>query len=510
MARKAQLNSASLPAPLGGWNARDPLGEMPPEDAVTLTNMWPAVGTVDLRNGYTRNNTGISGQIQTLMAYDSATAAKMFGIASGSIYDCSSTGAVGAASVTGLSNSKFQYANMTTAGGSYLVGVNGADKQRIFDGTDWHADGDGGAYDITNVDSVNLIHVNVFKSRLWYVQKSTLKAWYLAVNAIGGAATALDLSGVFQFGGYLMAMGTWTIDAGYGADDYAVWVTSKGEIAVYRLTDPTTPTGIALIGIWRLGAPIGRRCMLKFGGDILILTQDGILPLAAALQSSRLDPRVSLSDKIQFALSQSITDYSGNFGWQIIYFAKENQLYVNVPFQEGASQQQYVMNTITKSWCNFTGWAANCWVIYNDNLYFGANGFVGRAWNGFADNVSAINGIGLQAFNYFKAHGQNKQFTMMRPTLYTNGSPEIYGNINTDFDKTDPVAPLSTSATSYGVWDVGVWDSALWGGDATLQNNWQNASGIGYCGAPILKVAANGISVQWTSTDVVWTAGGIL
>lgn len=506
----AKSYAASLPAPLGGWNARDALGKMDAEDAVILQNFWPATSMVELRNGYTRHSTGISGQVQTLMAYDSATSNKMFSIAGGTIYESTSVGAAVASTVTGLTNSRWQYANLTTAAGSYLFGVNGADKQRIYDGTAWHADGDGAPYDITGVNSNTLIQPNVFKSRLWYVQKDTLKAWYLPINSIGGAATALDLSSVFQFGGYLMEMGTWTIDAGYGVDDYAVWVTNKGEIAVYRLTDPTTPTGIAIVGIWRLGAPIGRRCMMKYGGDLLIVTQDGVLPLASSLQSSRLDPRVSLTNKIQFAISAAVTSYGNNFGWELVYFAKENQLYVNVPVQEGASQQQYVMNTITGSWCNFTGWAANTWCIFNDNIYFGANGFVAHAWNGFSDNVAAINGIGLQAFNYFKAPGQEKQFTMMRPTLYVSGTPEIYGNINTDFDATDPTAPLSASPSAYGVWDVGLWDTAIWGTDLVLDKEWQGASGLGYCGAPILKVAANGIAVQWVATDVLWTPGGVL
>ncbi len=152
----------------------------------------------------------------------------------------------------------------------------------------------------------------------------------------------------------------------------------------------------------------------------------------------------------------------------------------------------------------------NCWEIFNDELYYGANGFVAKAWDGFSDNMGAINGLGLQAFNYFKTPGQEKQFTMMRPTLYTSGSPQIFGDINTDFNQSDPAAPLSASPTIYGAWDSGLWDSAIWGGDVALQKNWQGATGIGFCGAPILKVAANGIQVQWVATDVLWTTGGVL
>ena len=43
----------SVPAPLGGWNARDALGEMEETDAVILQNMFPLTTQVIARFGYT-------------------------------------------------------------------------------------------------------------------------------------------------------------------------------------------------------------------------------------------------------------------------------------------------------------------------------------------------------------------------------------------------------------------------------------------------------------------------
>jgi hypothetical protein len=213
--------------------------------------------------------------------------------------------------------------------------VNGADKYHVFDGTTWHTDGDGPPYDITGVDSATLIGVNVFKNRLWFVQTGTLKAWYLPVNSIGGAAASLDMSSLCAQGGYLMAMGTWTLDAGYGVDDYAVFVTSEGEVIVWRMTDPTDANSIYLIGVWSVGSPVGRRCLVKYKGDLLIIVQEGLFPLSVALQSSRLNPRAALTDKIQQAISDSISRYGANYGWQVIPFPKQNMLILNVPVQEG-------------------------------------------------------------------------------------------------------------------------------------------------------------------------------
>jgi len=110
--------TVSVAAPTGGWNARDALGAMDPLDAVTLTNFWPGTNSVILRNGYTKHATGFPGQVQSVMAYSSGTANKLFAASGSGIYDATSSGAVGSAAVTGLSNVKFQNVNMTTTGGS--------------------------------------------------------------------------------------------------------------------------------------------------------------------------------------------------------------------------------------------------------------------------------------------------------------------------------------------------------------------------------------------------------
>ncbi len=186
------------------------------------------------------------------------------------------------------------------------------------------------------------------------------------------------------------AMGTWTIDAGYGVDDLAVFVTSNGEVAVYKGSNPSDPTDWSLIGIWNIGSTFARKCVFKYGGDILLLTQQGLVPLSAGLQSTRLDPRVNITDKIFYAISQATDNYSSNFGWQINYLAKYNMLILNVPVTGGT--EQYVMHNITKSWCRFTNISANCWEMSDEDMYFGGTGFVARFYDSFADAGTNIKG----------------------------------------------------------------------------------------------------------------------
>ena len=78
---------ASIPAPVGGWNARDSIANMEPMDAVQLTNFFPSVSNIVLRGGFVNWVTGISGQVQTLVNYSTGVANKLFAWAGGSICD---------------------------------------------------------------------------------------------------------------------------------------------------------------------------------------------------------------------------------------------------------------------------------------------------------------------------------------------------------------------------------------------------------------------------------------
>jgi len=584
--QRRTANTASVASPIGGWNARDSIANMPPLDAVTLNNFWPTPTDVQLRLGYSQFCTGITGQVNSLMNYAGVTQQKLFAAAGTTIYDASASTAVAVKTIT---NDKLQHINVGTTGGHFMVAVNGDDAALLYDGTNWISyastataqtistitrGGTGnltatvttasphglitgnqivvtgaspaqyngtfiitrtgsstftytmasapatnatvvGAYTInyaiTGVNSNTFVHVNLFKNFLFFVQENSMEVWYLPVGQVAGAATKLDFGGIARMGGYIQAMGTWTIDAGQGADDYAVWVTNNGETIVYNGTNPDSADTWALKGVWQLGQTFNRRCFLKWAGDLLLLTQDGLVPLASALQSSRLDPRVNLTDKIYYEISRAASLYSTNFGWQINYFASENMLIINIPSTEGV--RQFCMHTISKAWCSFSNINAKCWELSYDQMYFGGNGFVGRFWDSYSDAGSNINAQVQQAYSYFDSPGQQKRFTMIRPIFQTdNGLPGILVGINTDFDAQNSLGTVSFNAVSstLGVWDVAVWDEDVWGGALALTRLWQGVTGIGYSGGIIMKVASQGIDVHWVSSDYVMERGGIL
>jgi hypothetical protein len=504
IAKRAVSQPISLPAPTGGWNARDSLAAMAPLDAVVLNNWFPATTECVMRKGYTKHATGITGQVETIMAYSGAATDKLFAIAGGKVYDVTSSGAVGAAVVTGLTNSRWGYCNIATSGGNFLSMANGVDAPRNYNGSAWSTP------TITGVTATTLQNPILYAERQFFIQKDTLKVWYLGVDSIAGAANAVDIAPFMNRGGYIVAHGTWTIDAGTGVNDHYVIMTNRGQVIVYQGIDPSDPNNWSMVGVWDIGAPIGPRALYKYAGDMLIICQDGVVPLSGALQSSRVQPRVAITDKIQYAISTAITDYAANFGWQLMYVPTVNQLWLNVPIQEGTNQQQYVMNTITGAWCNYTGWNANCMEMFDDEPYYGGNGYVAHAWNSNTDGGNNIQAFGLQAFNNFNNAGTLKRFTMSRPILRADGSPGVYAGINIDFDISDTSTLLNYVPINYGVWDSGIWDNSKFGGAPTIYQAWQGLNGVGYYGAPIVKALSAQLNVSWVGTDIVIENGAIL
>lgn len=586
VAKKQTALTASLPSPIGGWNARDSLAEMQPLDAVQMVNFFPTPTDVTLRKGYGLTASGIAGKVYSLMNYTKQVSYDLFAFANDKIYETKGTLTE---VFSGLTSSKWQHINLTNSGGHFLIAVSGVDPVLIYDGTSWAfqattttavavstlthvgavatvttatahglADknkvtisgatgADGLLYNgtfvievtgattftytmtgtptadaagtivytvfgLTGVDSSKLANVNLFKNRLYYCEENTLDFWYGGVDEVSGALNRFPLGGVARNGGYLQAMGTWTLDAGYGVDDMAVFVTSMGEIIVYKGSNPSDPADWSLVGVWQMGQTFSRRCFFKWGGDLLLLTQDGLIPLTAALQSSRLDPRVNLTDKIYYAISQAATQFYSYFGWQINYFASENMLILSIPTSAG--MEQYVMHTITKSWARFTGIEAYCWEVSGDaDIHFGGDGVVGDFYQKTSDNGNNITATCQQAYNYFETRGQQKRFTLVRPILQTdNGLPTVLCGISTDFDTVPLTGQIAfnPSILDIGLWDVALWDEANWGGGLVTTKIWQGVTGLGYAGSVNLNVASQGIELHWASTDYVMERGSVI
>ena len=500
----------SIPAPIGGWNARDPLAQMDELDAVSLINFMPQTSFLEVRDGHVSHATGMTGNGKTLAPYNSLSGVnKLFCLTDSGVYDVTGQGAVGA-SLASRTNGKHQYTQFGDGTNQWLILCNGADKPLYFDGTNWIAVDGTSTPSLAGIDTTRLIYPLTFKGRLMFIEKDSLSFWYLPSGVAGGTLSEFDLSSQARRGGYLVAMGTWTRDAGDGADDFAVFVTSKGEVIVYQGTDPGSASAWAKIGTYFVGIPIGRRCLYTLGGDLIIITENGTFALSTALQSATIDFRTALSYKIEPVFTETARSYKANFGWEIMHYPAQNALIVNIPLSEDGTHEQYVMNTITKAWTKFEGWNAETFSLFNEELYMTYGSTVYKAWSGKSDINANIVATGKTAFTYFKKNGI-KKVKLFRAVIGLDASIAVSLGLDADFNDTAPLNEVSYTPPTQALWDVAIWDQDVWGGNIFTIKQWFSpAQWEGYAFAGKIKINKKNINARWYSCDYHFESGGVI
>lgn len=505
----------SLVAPVGGLNDRDAWPNMPQEDAIILDNWWVEPSRLVTRQGSQTWATGFEAPVETLIEYTRLDgAAQLFAAAGGNIYDVTAPGEIGDPVVTGKASSRYGVVHASTPAtppaGSFTFLFNGIDDALLYDGTDWKEINSSSTPAITGVATSSIVSGLVFKGRLYMVQRNSLAVWYLPPLQIGGEASKIDLTSVFQRGGHIVGLYSWTLDSGMGPDDYLVALSSNGEVVVYRGHDPSEVDGFALVGVYYLGRPVGPRPAVKFGGDLLILCEQGLLPLSAAITSAEISDRQSRTIKIQNSLSSVIRGAWDYFGFEICPYPTHNALILNVPRSGQEPARQYIQNTITGAWTRFTGWEANTWLNAIGGLFFADADSVKRAWISESDDGFGIVAEVMQSFNGFKSPGRNKYFSLVRPYLRANGFPSIVFGLNGDFNLQEVTGSLDYHPPAGMVWGAMVWGSMVWGG-GSRQLNHQNVVGRIYRYAGLrMKILNNSSRVEWSATDLSFTMGNHL
>jgi hypothetical protein len=511
--RDAVSKLYSLPAPTGGLNGISSLATMPETDAIVMDNWFPQPGWVELRNGYSQWSTGLPGWVETLMPYSNGSGEKLFGISSGKIYDVTAQGAVGAALVSGLSNAQWEWTQVATAGGQFLYAANAADKPQLYNGTAFTAIDGASTPAITGVTTTTLRNPIVWKNRVWFVQDGTLSAWYLPTASVGGAAQQFNFTAIFKRGGTLQAIFTASLSDGSTFDDYIGFVTTEGEIALYRGTDPAQAGMFNEVGVYNSGKPVGRRCTCKFGADTLLLTSDGLVSVTKLFGQGRVNTQDAISFKIQSLINDDIQAYNANFGWEAVLYPLGNKLIVNVPVNTESVIYQYVMNTLNNSWCNFgrfsSPWNPATFCVLGNTLYFGGNTFVAQADIGQADNGAAITGLLKTAFTSFKTV-QQKQMMMVRPTLQANGNVQAVLGINVNYGDMQPQSAPTIPSPTGSPWDTSSWNTSSWTSGYSISSNWQSAAGVGFNFSTYLSVSSNAVQARLMALDYLYQPGGVL
>lgn len=582
--RQSVIATSSVPAPIGGLNARDSIAAMPPTDAVVMVNWFPTPTTLDVRNGSQAWATGISGNVETLFVYNGLATTKLFAVAGTTFYDCTAQGPATVSPTVGVLSSRWSYTNFGTPGGQFIVAVDAVGQGQIYNGTTWTRWNDGAdlviasitnagttatltttvphnlntgaqitvsgatpapyngtyiitvtgpstftyvmlsnpggnatvvgtllyGYPTTGVPTNQLAFVTAFKGRLYFIQQSTLKVWYLPPASVGGTMTAFDMSSVFKLGGHLVAMQSWNIDTVQGPNDYFAFFSSTGEVVVYNGFDPSQSSTWNLVGNFRIGRPaFGNRFFTKVGSDIYAATVDGLVPLSKAMLTDRSQGDYQVSAKVDNLIQADVGTYSNNFGWQSFLHPPGNKFILNVPSVTDSVSYQYVCNTITGAWTTFQSWNAFVFDLFGDRLMYGTQGQVIWADTGYTDLGNAITTDLKPAFSSFGLPAQNKQYTMVRPIFSESAAPGIAATLNVDYRDAQPAQSLTLPPqANVSLWNISPWNTSMWSNPGTVNINWQSVAGIGYVASYRMRTITKA-QCSLLGIDYGYQSGGI-
>lgn len=537
MPKTSQISS--FPAPIGGLNVADSLMAMPATDATVMRNMFSRAHGVEIRKGNVRHATGLNvdSRVETVVVHKNSLtndtdSTRVYAFAGPAMFEITTPGNVARVAVlTGLSadNAIWNGVSVVNASGLNQTLYNGFDDgiwikddfaiARIIEDTT----GTPPLGSIFGVSPKKLVNGTVHQKRVWLVQKDSTKAWYLAPEAISGAATAFNFGSIFQRGGHLKAVASWTLDSGSGVDDVFVAISSMGDIAIYSGTDPATASTWSLKGVFQTAPPLGARCLTKIDGDLAVLTTSGLMSLSVAMSSGDTSSSDSndnkyFSSKVQYLIQGLAKDLFSTKGWAVVYWPDNNSIVVNVPMHEGSGQ--LVQSTLTKGWSQFDGWDAVSVTIHKGILIYGdRKGNVWRAWEGNTDGAIQVDAATITpgepivaevqtSFNFFGSMSAVKHAKMVRPTFIGSSKVQyrIQANPEFSYGKATNLG-TATAVSAEGLWGVALWGADKWGaGAGYTQRAWTSVAGIG-TGFAIRMAFRSSAPVLWVSYDVMLSEG---
>lgn len=487
-------------APVAGWVANralaDPTSIEGPGAAV-LDNFFPKSTSVSLRRGSrTVASLPSIGAVDAVFSYNNGTNEQLFAATGNGIYNITgipttlapSTGEQIAGTLvrSNVTSGEWVVVQFATTGGVYLVGVNGKDVGFLYDGTTFSPLSGGTAPTIAfpnGLTSADMAFVWVYRSRLFFARKNTMDAYYLDVDSVGGEAKAFPLAGVFGQGGELLFGSAWSLDSSgdAGLSEQCVFVSSEGEVAVYQGSDPSSASDWARVGLYRIGAPLGRQAFIKGGGDLAIATSVGLVPLSKAISLDITALNVAtVSYKIADAWSEAVA--RGATDWRCFIWA-EAKMAIVAPKSENAQPVVFVSNTETGAWARFTGWDARSLQTFGGRLFFGSTeGRVILANASGDDDGLPYTGSLLPLFEDMDAAMSTKIATVGRARVMANVRLQEQLTFAVEYDTEPPSPPDSVQGLVVSQWDFGIWGGSIWSEvrPSVINQEWRSLGGEGY------------------------------
>lgn len=368
---------------------------------------------------------------------------------------------------------------------------------------------------LTGVATKDLSYVWSHASRLFAIRKNSMSFYYADIDQIGGALTEFPMGGIFPMGGSLLFGATWGLDTGGGLQNQCIFVTTEGEVAVFQGIDPSSAAGWSLVGVYRIGKPLGPKAWFSAGGDVVIATDIGLIPLSQAINRdvAALSP-ASVSFPIETAWNEAVAIRRFD-DWNCIVWPERQMVLTALPTGNGVQPRMYVANARTGRWCEFDNWDGKCLVTFQGRLFFGSTG--GQVIEGYVtglDRGETYTGVYVPLFNDFGTPTNIKIPELAKVMLRGNAKVKVGTSMQYDYQINLPAAPSAMPVDSAALWGVARWGVNKWGtaDSKTVQDDLQSVSGSGFAFAPAIQITSGSIARLGTEIiriDVTYVAGDL-
>jgi hypothetical protein len=343
----------------------------------------------------------------------------------------------------------------------------------------------------------NLVHVCKYRNRWFFIEADSMNAWYLPLNAVGGALSMIPLSGATTRGGKLMYCATWSIDAGDGIDDKIVFGTDLGEIIVFTGSDPSNAASWRQEGRYDMSPPMGKNATLSVGGDLLVACVDGILPTSGAISKDRAELELAAVTRNIKPLWRAEVLEKREWPWTMHKWDEYGGIFVAVPGSAPGKYRCLVVNAATGAWARYTGWDATCFERLRGDMFFGTQtGQILQADRTGYDNGSLYVCTLVGGWEVFQSPSQTCTWRQARASFSARAGEQFQPQLasTTDYVVVIPTPPLAAADPGVlDLWDSGLWDTALWDAGTPSRpvvrnTGWVSIGTTGFSHAPIIQV----------------------
>lgn len=498
-----RLQSLNIPVPTRGLILNENEAFMKPGGALVLDNWMPTMRGLKLRGGCIRwCQLPEATPVISAFPYVRGNVHKMFAGNAAKLYDISSDTPTLVKSGQGSGN--YSSAQLANAGGDFLTVVNDfGDFPLQYNGTTWTTLSAGqinasGPYSGAVATGAGLVHVCKYRNRLFFIEANSMTAWYLPLNAVVGTMEPIPLSGAAAKGGKLLFCATWSIDAGDGIDDKLVFGTTEGELIIFTGSNPADAASWRQEGLYQIPKPMGKNATVSLGGDLLIATIEGIVPVSAALTKDGQQLELAmLTATIKNMWREHAID-KRDWAWTMCRWEEYGGMFVTWPGGELGKRMCAAVNTATVGWCRVVGWDATCFVRMRGDMFFGTqDGIIMQAdRSGYDDGAPYVCTL-VGGWEMFGAAANNVEWQQARVSFSSGNNEPFLPQVTACSDYIIRVPSPPPAGPDPGVedlWDQGLWDEALWDAAPSTarppvrNTGWISIGVTGYSHAPVIQV----------------------